>query len=182
MRLFTGIGLPAEVIRNLGGLLEQLKPTADIKWTALENLHVTTKFIGSWPEERLAELEAALASVPRPGPLAIAVRNLGFFPNARSPRVFWAGIEASPGLAALAGATDAALARLGIEPEKRGYSPHLTLARIKAPVRLAELQRQVARIGNEEFGEFSATRFCLYESRPRPSGSVYTKISEFPLE
>ena len=60
MRLFTGLDLPAEVVGNLEELLQQLRPTARIQWSPPANLHITTKFIGEWPEERLEELKAAL--------------------------------------------------------------------------------------------------------------------------
>src|SRR5436190_340124 len=99
-------------------------------------MHITTKFIGEWPEERLGELTGALAALSARAPIPIAIRNLGFFPNPHSPRVFWAGIEAPAELANLAGATDLALAALGVASEQRAFAPHLTLARIKEPVPL----------------------------------------------
>ena len=62
-----------------------------------------------------------------------------------------------------------------------GYAPHLTLARIKERSRLAAFQREVARLGQPDFGACRADRFHLYLSKPGPGGSVYTKLSEFPL-
>jgi 2'-5' RNA ligase len=182
MRLFTGIDLPASVIDRIDRLLAQLKPAARIKWSPAANLHLTIKFIGEWPEERLAELKDALAGVPVSGPIPIGIRGLGFFPNARSPRVFWAGIDAPPQLAALAAATDRALEPLGIAAEQRPYSPHLTLARIKEPVPLQALHDRTGKLASPEFGDFVAERFFLYQSRLSAAGSVYTKLSEFPLE
>lgn len=182
MRLFTGIDLPGNVIDRIDRLVEQLRPAARVKWSPVANLHLTTKFIGEWPDERLSQLKEALASVAVSGPIAIGIRGLGFFPNARSPRVFWAGIDASPQLAALAAATDRALQPLGVEAETRPYSPHLTLARIKEPVPLQALHGRIANLASQEFGEFTAGRFFLYQSKLSPAGSVYTKLSEFPLE
>lgn len=181
MRLFIGFDLPEDVIRSLERLQEELRPKARINWSPPQNMHITTKFIGEWPEARLGELEDALRGVPAPDPIAIAVRGLGFFPNAKSPRVFWAGVEAPPALAALAGNTDRAVAQLGIEPEKRAYSPHLTLARIKEPVPLQALHQAIEALPSTEFGRFTAGRFYLYHSRLSPSGSVYTKLSDYPL-
>jgi len=181
MRLFTGINLPSEIVAHLESLLDRLRPAARVKWSLASNLHITTRFIGEWPAERLPELEGALAALPDPGPLTIHVRKLGFFPNARAPRIFWAGIEASPALAALASETDRALAHLGLEPEGRPFSPHLTLARIKEPEPLQKLHAAVAGLPSLEFGDFSADRFYLYQSRLGPAGSVYTKLAEFPL-
>ncbi len=181
MRLFTAIDLPADVLRNLEGLLARLRPTARMKWSPLENLHITTKFIGEWPSERLNEMEAALAAVPRPDPFPVALRGLGFFPNPHAPRVFWVGVEASPALAELARRTDLALAELGVPSEARPFSPHLTLARIKEPVPLTGLREAISRLESLDFGAFQADRFVLYRSELRPGGSVYTKLTEFPF-
>ncbi len=181
MRLFTGFDLPVSVLSGLERLQMTLRSTARINWSPPSNLHLTTKFIGEWPEERLEELREALGGLqPRP-PLRVAVRGLGFFPNPRAPRVFWAGVEGPPELAGLAAETDRALARLGIPPENRPYSPHLTLARVKAPVPLDALRAAIAALPSTEFGEFTVDRFWLYHSRLSPSGSVYTKLSDFPL-
>lgn len=181
MRLFIAIDLPQEILDNLERLLDGLRPTARLKWSPVSNLHITTKFIGHWPDERLQEIEAALGRLPAQSAVQIRIRNVGYFPNPRSPRVVWAGIEAGPELAALAAATETAMAALGIAPENRPFSPHLTLARIKEPVPLQSLRDAIARLPSLDFGSFRAERFCLYQSRLNRSGSVYTKLAEFPL-
>jgi 2'-5' RNA ligase len=180
MRLFTGLDLPAEVVHNLEALLERLRPHARIQWSRPENLHVTTKFIGEWPEERLQELKTALAALPSRPAIQVAIRQVGFFPNPRSPRVFWCGIEASD-LQGLAADTDRATSALGIESEKRAFSPHLTLARIKEPLNLAPMRDAIGRLESLEFGRFEAGGFFLYQSKLRPTGSVYTKLAEYPF-
>lgn len=181
MRLFTGLDLPPEVVGNLEELLRRLKPVARIQWSPPANLHVTTKFIGEWPEARLEELIAGLRGVPGRPPIEVSIRKVGFFPNPHSPRIFWCGIEA-PGLAELATETDAATAALGVEREKRVYSPHLTLARIKETLDLQPLRKAVAGLESLDFGGFEARSFFLYQSNLRPTGSVYTKLAEFPLQ
>jgi 2'-5' RNA ligase len=115
----------------------------------------------------------------------VKIRRVGFFPNPHSPRSFWCGIEA-PGLKELAADTDDVTAGLGIEREKRAYSPHLTLARINAAqskeqMELQPLRKAVAAMESLEFGAFQASSFFLYQSNLRPTGSVYTKLAEFPL-
>ena len=180
MRLFTGLELPGDLAGNLEELLRRLKPAARIRWSPPANLHVTTKFIGEWPQERLGELQAALAGLPARAAIPVRIRRVGFFPNAHAPRNFWCGIEA-PGLAELAADTDSATARLGIAREKRALSPHLTLARIKPPMELQPLHQAIAALPSLEFGGFEAGSFFLYQSTLRPAGSVYTKLAEFPL-
>ena len=88
MRLFTAIDIPPGIADRLSAPLDRLRPLAKLSWTALGNLHITTKFIGEWPDHRLDEVMQALRAVPCPGPIEIAVRGLGWFPNDRNPRVF----------------------------------------------------------------------------------------------
>ncbi len=180
MRLFTALALPPEVTGNLEDLLRRLRTTARISWSPPANLHITTKFIGEWPEARLGELRQALGEMPAGVPIDVRIRGLGFFPNARAPHNFWCGIEA-PGLERLAAATDGATAALGIARETRAFSPHLTLARIKDRPDLRELQRAISALASTEFGAFEARGFRLYSSQLKPTGSVYTKLAEFPL-
>jgi 2'-5' RNA ligase len=180
MRLFIGLDLPAEIVRNLEDLLDRLRPAARINWSPPANLHITTKFIGEWPEEGSPELKATLAALPSRAPIDVHIHRVGFFPNPHSPRVFWCGIEA-PGLDVLAADTDRATATLGIETETRDFSPHLTLARIKERIDLQPLREQIAALPSLDFGRFEARAFFLYRSHLRPGGSVYTKLEEFPL-
>lgn len=180
MRLFTGIDLSPAIVQKLEALIEELRPAADVKWSPPGNLHITTKFIGEWPEERLGELLRALEHVPARPPLSIAVQKLGFFPNPHAPQVFWAGVSGGEELAGLARDTENALGKLDIAKEKRPFSAHLTLARIsKTPVR--QLLQAIAKLPATDFGCFVTDRFYLYQSRPGPKGSVYSKLAEFPL-
>jgi 2'-5' RNA ligase len=181
MRLFVAIDLSAEVVAALDRLVGRLRATARINWSRPGNLHLTTKFVGEWPQDRLTEMTAALGELTTRPPIPIEVGGLGFFPNAQAPRVFWAGVHAAPGLAELARDTERALERLGVPSERRSFSPHLTLARIKTPVPLDALRQAIAGTQPAEFGAFTADRFFLYQSTLQPSGSVYTRLAEFPF-
>ncbi len=181
MRLFAGIDLPNEVREDLAALLGGLRPSARLNWSPASNLHMTTKFIGEWPEHRLDALVAALQSLPPRQPIRIVLQGLGWFPNARAPKIFCVGVRADGGLAELARHTDETVARLGVPLEKRPFSPHLTLARMRGQIPLARLQAAVAALPSEDFGEFTASRFHLFLSQPSTSGSVYSKLGEFPL-
>jgi 2'-5' RNA ligase len=180
MRLFVGLDLPDGTVHSLDALLARLRPTARIHWSPLANLHITTKFVGEWPEARIEEMKAALAAVEWRTPIDVHVHRVGFFPNPHAPRVFWCGIEA-PRLDGLAAATDRATAALGVPAETRPFSPHLTLARIKDRLDLQPLREAIAALPSLEFGRFTAAGFFLYESKLRPAGSVYTKLAEFKL-
>lgn len=179
MRLFTGIEIPDQTRDALERFLARVRPTAHLIWTPVNNLHVTTKFIGEWPEPDLPRLTSALESVQAAGPIAVSIRGVGWFPGPRRPHVFWAGVEAAPELARLAEDTGNALEPLGIAREERGYAPHLTLARIRRPVPLKTLRDAIVEAGSLEFGSFETDRFHLYQSRPGATGTVYVQLSEF---
>jgi 2'-5' RNA ligase len=180
MRLFTAIDIPEDVVEGLRSLLHRLKPLAKLSWSRVENLHITTKFIGEWPEERLDEMKRALAATPAVGPIEISVQGLGWFPNERRPRVFWAGIDGGDPLRALAQATEQAVAQLGVPVEQRAYSPHLTLARIKEAVPMDALRKALQALPSGcgfDFGSFQASSFFLYLS----ANGRYTQLARFPI-
>ena len=162
MRLFTAIDIPSDVRAALATVVDRLRPLAKLSWVPVEKLHITTKFIGEWPEERLDELKRALTSVKAPAPVDIVIRGLG-----RLPRALYAGVEPNDALTALAAATDQAV---GIPAEERAYRPHITLARTR---------KRVPRIDFEPstIGSFRASSFALYLS----AAGKYTKLQEFPL-
>jgi 2'-5' RNA ligase len=193
MRLFTAIDLPREIKDALDGFMKKLRPAAKIDWSPVENLHITTKFIGEWPEERLEEMNRALREVRIPAAsdranaragedvaaIDIAIRDIGWFPNERRPRVFWAGVDGGDALRALADQTERATAALGVPAEKRDFSPHLTLARIREPVPLGPLRKALESIPARhfDFGSFRADEFALYRS----SAGRYTKLAAYKL-
>lgn len=182
MRLFTAIDLPPDVLLRLERLLSALRPEALIKWNPLDNLHITIKFIGEWPEARLEELHDALSSLLPRDPLEIEVRGLGWFPNERSPRVLWAGIHGDERLLNLVRETEERLVGLGIKPEDRQFSPHLTLARIKNPVPLGQLRHRVGEMQPAALGQFSASQFTLFRSDPGSNSSIYRKVREYKFQ
>jgi len=180
MRLFVAIDIPAEIKDALRCFVDRLRPTAKIGWSPVENLHITTKFIGEWPETRLDEMKRKLTSVPVTGAIEITVRGLGWFPNARRPRVFWAGIEGGEPLRVLAHAIEQVAEQLGVPTEERSYSPHLTLARIREAPPLERLHQAIESYPagcGFNFGSFSATQFFLYRS----AGGKYAQLAAFPL-
>jgi 2'-5' RNA ligase len=160
MRLFTAIDLPEEMQGKIGAFLGRMRPLANLRWTEVENLHITTRFIGEWPDARLEEMKNALRGVPQADPIRISVRGVGWFPRERRPTVFWAGVDAGEPLAMLARSTEQAVCALGVAPETRAYSPHLTLARVKYVVPLEGLRKAA---GDPDFGTFQRLRLsCTF--------------------
>ena len=181
MRLFTGLSIAPGVVERLSELLRQLKPNARLQWSPPENFHITTKFLGEWPEDKLRQVIDTLTAMPKPRPFAVEVERMGFFPNSYSPRVLWAGVRAPQALAQLAHITDEALGAIGVARETRDYSPHLTLARIKPDSPLKAIRDALTLNGQAHFGVSEAQSFHLYLSRPQAGGSIYEKLSTFPL-
>ena len=182
MRLFTAIDLPAGVLLRLERLLATLRPEALIKWSPLDNLHITTKFIGEWPENRMDELDQALAELAPREPFEIRLRDLGWYPNERAPRVLWAGVHAGPELAELAHEIEARLESIGVAREERPFAPHLTLARIKNPVPMHSLRRKVDQLQPADLGNFRVGHFSLFRSDPGSNASVYRKLRDYRFE
>ena len=194
MRLFVALDLAEEIRERIHQFIVQMRPLAPaVRWVSAESLHVTLKFIGELPDAKVNEAESALAQVFGAS-FPVSFRGSGFFPTAKSARVFWVGIEARPELGRLAADIETALEPLGIAREKRGFNPHLTLARIKggssAPARrhndkpnrdFAQVQEHLAKITNPEFGMMTAQEFFLYRSQLSSQGSRYSKLVRFSL-
>ena len=181
LRLFTGLALEYPVRRNLELVLAHLRPLATLNWSPFDNFHITTKFIGAWPAERLDELKNALAQVPKCGPVTTPIGGFGWYPNPHQPRVLLTGVKAPEALFTLAKQMDEACGKLGLITEARAYSPHLTLARIKGTQNLVALRQAIAQLPSAEFGASTAAKFLLYQSQPGERSSVYKVIGEFPL-
>lgn len=182
MRLFVALQIPPAVRKNLAEFLEELRAlSSQPRWVRAENLHVTLKFIGELQPEKLDAIRAALSAVHSDRLVTLDFRGLGFFPNEKRPRVFWAGIEVSANLAQLASDIDRATEELGIPREQRPFSPHLTLARFE-PLGLPEaLRSAIQKNAKREFGSVAAKEFHLIESKLKPSGAEYTTLETFPF-
>jgi len=183
VRVFVALTVPESVQTAIAGFVAKLRRSTDTaRWARLEGLHVTLKFIGEVPPEKIATITASFAQIPFHNPIEINFRNVGFFPNKKRPIVFWAGIEACPELAALAEAVDASLEPLGIAREQKTFAPHLTLARFK-PMRgtpkLDTLLNAIAAATPFEFGSAIAKEFHLYQSVLKPGGAEYTRLATF---
>jgi len=180
VRLFVALDIPAEVRRAIGETIARLRDVArGARWVRAEGVHVTLKFIGEIAAERVASIEAELRGAGVAVPIEAKFRGTGFFPNERHPRVFWAGVEASPNLAELARDVDQRLSRLGIAAEAREFRPHLTLARFKSEDGLPRLREEIKKLEPFDFGSMRASEFYLFQSELGRGGAKYTKLANF---
>jgi len=180
MRLFVALDIPVEVRERLAEYMERVRLLAPkARWARVEGLHVTLKFIGQTSDARVEELKGALASIKATF-FPVRFAGVGFFPNPKAARVFWAGVDGYDSLPHLASTIDSALEKLGFPRETKPYHPHLTLARTSSRP-LSELQ-PLLDDPPPQFGTMTAREFFLYQSQPQRGGSKYTKLERFALE
>ena len=180
MRVFVAVDIPAGVRAAIGALVTRLDKTASgARWVRVEAMHVTLKFIGETEPSMVERIKSALGAVRSSAPVEMRFRGVGFFPSERHPRVFWAGIEASPNLSELAAGIEQRLEPLGIPRDDRAFRPHLTLARFKSEDGLPRLLETLAALGSVEFGAMTTAEMHLYQSQLRPGGAEYTRLGTF---
>jgi RNA 2',3'-cyclic 3'-phosphodiesterase len=180
MRVFIAVELPNEIREALSAVQRDLRHlTNTVRWVAADSIHITLKFIGEIPDKRIEDIDTALTGLTWKA-FTVTVRSVGFFPGTRSPRVFWAGMEA-PTMPGLAEQLDARLERSGFDKEKRAFRPHITLARAKNTRIDGALVSAAAQYEDHQFGSFVVDRVFVFKSTLKPSGAVYEKIREFLL-
>jgi RNA 2',3'-cyclic 3'-phosphodiesterase len=180
VRLFIAIEIPENIRHAYASLLKEFRAIApQLKWVRAENLHVTLKFLGETDSAKLGALQNVLSSVRSPDPVDLEFRGLGFFPNEKRPRVFWAGMEPSANLKTLAADIDQVTHRLGFPLEERPFAPHLTLARFSLPGTPPKLLQAMKETSGQSFGSLRAQEFHLIESKLKPTGAEYTTVQTF---
>lgn len=180
MRLFIAIEVSDDIRRRLKSLLDELRGIApQVKWVRAANLHVTLKFLGNTDAAKIAAISTALQSIRSPQPVSLEFRGLGFFPNERRPRVFWAGMTSFPNLPVLAADIDRAVHQFGVPLEERPFTPHLTLARFDPPGLPPKLAAVLKQHSSENFGSLLTREFHLIESKLKSTGAEYTTIQSF---
>lgn len=190
LRLFIAIELPEDVRAALAELQKRLQ-TLDrdraMRWSGIDGVHLTLKFIGETPAAQQGPItEALIRAAQGKAPFALAVEGAGCFPNTRKPRVVWAGLAGDlQKLHALRDAVEAQVAPLGYPTEARDFSPHLTLGRARQEASggaLAALGAQIAALRVETLAAWSATGVSLMRSELKPGGAVYTQLAHIELK
>jgi RNA 2',3'-cyclic 3'-phosphodiesterase len=184
VRGFIAVELPETVktfLRDISSELQQCR--ADVKWVRPENIHVTLKFLGNVRGDLIPAVENLMKSILIGQPaMDMRVSGLGAFPGLSRPRVIWAGLkDASGRLAPLATELDKALEPLGFEREKRPFSPHLTLGRVRSNSGIRELVEAVRMKMDAAGPNFVAGRVIFFESILKPSGAEYYPLCSFAM-
>ncbi len=176
IRLFVGIALPGELRRRMA-LIQTGVERAN--WVAEENIHLTFRFIGEVPEDVARDAANALATV-HAAPFALTVDGAGHFESRRRVRALWLGVERSDALVTLRDRVESALVRAGLEPERRKFKPHITIARI------ADGSPGMARdwlAANTMFRAvpFTVESFTLFSSHLGRDKAIHSAEAEFRL-
>jgi 2'-5' RNA ligase len=185
LRLFVALQIPDSIRNDYAALIDDLRrldakaSPKKPKWVRPENLHVTLKFIGHVDPSKLDPIRTALTNLQLPQDIRLHFRNVGFFPNAKRPRVIWGGMDASENLTPLAHAVDRQIATVGFPSEGRAFTPHLTLARLDPPGISAVLQASIEKHATRDFGVLHTSEFHLIESKLKPMGAEYTTLQSF---
>lgn len=188
MRLFVAVELGAPVVAAAQGLAvdlrrrtEALAPAARVTWIPAPLLHLTLRFIGNADEATATAVADALRPAVDRRPFDLQFSGAGTFPLHGLPRVLWAGVAAGiDDLVALEVDVSSRLQRIGIPPDDRVFSPHLTLARVREA---AGLSREAVLAGLERapVGTSRVDAITLFESRLSPQGPTYVPLQRTPL-
>lgn len=185
IRSFIAIELSPSIKAKIEEIQNNLKSlTSDVRWVRPEGIHLTLKFLGTIEEESIPEISDIIRKCST-GTTAftLKVQSLGAFPNEKNPKVIWAGVEDDSGtLAKLQQALENRLSSIGFKVEKRAFSPHLTLGRLKSPKEKGVLTQGLEDYKHLEFGTFEAKEVCLFKSELKPGGAIYTKLKTFSLQ
>jgi 2'-5' RNA ligase len=176
MRLFVGLALPWELKQRLAVLAGGV-PGA--RWVPVENYHMTLRFIGEVPKHRAEEIDHALAAL-RTRPFSLTLVGVGTFNKGGRDTQLWVGVERNPHLDHLQAKIETALQRVGLEPERRRFAPHVTLARLDnaVPAKIAQFV-QTHNLFRAE--PVPVEHFILFSSRLGKEASVYVPEVEYML-
>lgn len=188
VRLFIAVNLPPKALDALARERERvekaLKSLApSVRFSRPEGLHITMKFLGHTPEDQVEAIDEALGrAAAASAPCRLRLEGLQAFPNPRRPRVLYTGIvEGSEGLTALAARIEEEIAPLGFPTEKRSFTPHVTLGRIRDPAKAARIGAALAGLEPLPVAAFEVSSVELMRSQLHPKGSIYTRLGSHSL-
>jgi len=174
---------PSETVKETYEILRQRLRTERINWIDPGKLHITVKFLGDTEEDSLPAITDTLSQIIAPyKPFRINLHGLGVFRNIHDPHVIWMGCRIEDPMISLKAEIEESLGNFGFEPEKRGFSPHLTLGRIKMMRQTNQLSELIAIYKDQQFQELLIDELIFYESKLTSAGSVYTPIEVFRLK
>lgn len=179
IRCFIAVDIGNQVIDQILAVQKVLEDTgADVKLVEVRNIHITLKFLGEILISLVNKIGDELKTVQFKS-FEVSLHRVGVFPDLRRINVVWVGIgKGLLELGNLYSQVESRLKRLGISPDKRGFSPHLTVARVKSNRNKRQVVETVTALQNQEFRVFSVDSIKLKRSQLSPQGPTYTTITE----
>jgi 2'-5' RNA ligase len=184
IRTFIAVKLPETVLAAIGRVQERMAVCGlNVRWVATGNIHLTLKFLGEVDEDEVDGIAAVLTeAVHGFAPLRLAAAGVGVFPSVKRARVIWVGLAGQlPELAALQRSIENRLATIGYPHEKRSFSGHLTLGRVKGPIAASRLATAMGAFTDFASETFEVDRVVLFKSDLRPTGAAYTELRQVTL-
>ena len=181
MFTFRGfIAIEIDVTSNILEFEKEIKKTgADVKLVEPQNTHITLKFLGDVKENMIDEIEQIMNdAVKKIQPFSIRLKGTGVFPNQNYVRVVWIGIKEGQVIEMMANAIDERLSKLGFKKEKRGFSPHLTIGRVKTAKNKQQLLKVIEKYVDLEFSIQEINSIKLKKSDLTSAGPIYTTIRD----
>jgi RNA 2',3'-cyclic 3'-phosphodiesterase len=158
------------------------KTGADVKLVEPGNIHITVKFLGDTDENHIDAIEQSIKeSVRAIKPFPITLKGTGVFPSQNYVKVLWIGIIDEGNIETIAHAIDKKLEPLGFKKENRGFSPHLTVGRVKTAKNKDQLLKVIGNYKAMEFTIQNVQSIALKKSELTPKGPIYTTLREVPL-
>jgi 2'-5' RNA ligase len=180
MRTFIAIEIPAEIKTALSRLQTELRrASAEVSWTKPENIHLTLKFLGEIEPRLVNEIErACVETIAEFQPFTLDLNGAGVFPNARQPRVLWAGLSGEIEKAVeIQRRLDGRLAAIGFGREEKPFRPHLTVGRIKSNKKTRELIALAEAYQLPDLS-FDVKEMVVMKSELRREGALYTCLAK----
>jgi 2'-5' RNA ligase len=180
VRCFISVDVEeSELLDAFVGVQEDLKSTgADLKLVLRDNIHITMRFLGDIDERLVKKLKGFIGGVEF-SPFHVKLRGVGVFPHLRRPRVVWVGLdEGVKSLFKVYKEVESGLIDLGFRPESRGFSPHITLARVRSGRDKMALLERLKGHANDSFGDFLFECIKLKKSVLTPKGPKYYTLAE----
>jgi len=189
MRTFIAIDFSPEIREKIGEIIKYFKtqtPDYALKWVETQNLHMTIKFLGEVSEGHLQTIKDVLSDTLKgSGAFEIEVTGMGMYPSTQKPRVIWLGVEGSEPLKDIHETLDLALQKASIPPDKRGLSPHLTIARVRKNVEtliVQDIGKTLSQFKIDSLGKCTIDKIVLYKSTLTPVGPIYDPVLSIPLD
>jgi len=185
MRLFIACPVPEEIKKKIADLENVFRNSnTDVKWVRPESIHLTLKFLGEVSEHKIPEINNKISkAIEGFSVFHVAIEKIGVFPDWRRIRVVWVGIEdGKKELKELSKRVEDKMANIGFKKEKRGFTAHITIGRVRSGRGIDRLTDAIRKKSDASLGDIQIGEVLLMQSMLRPEGATYKCLERFSLD